>query len=108
MGVYKTGPWLLGTLIGQYWSVAGDSSRPDVSAGYIQPFVNYDLPDGWYLTTSPLMTVNWNGKSGEQWRVAVGVGAGKVLSIGRQRMNTRLVAYYNAVRPDLTADWTLQ
>jgi len=108
VGVYKRGPWLLGTLIGQYWSVAGDSDRPDVSTGYIQPFVNYNLPDGWYLTTSPLMTVDWDGESGDKWRVPVGAGAGKVFSIGAQRMNTRLVAYYNAVRPDRTADWTLQ
>jgi peptide/nickel transport system permease protein len=24
-----------------------------------QPFLNYNLSEGWYLTTSPLMTANW-------------------------------------------------
>lgn len=108
VGVYKNGPWLLGTLIGQYWSVAGKSSRPEVSAGYVQPFVNYNLPDGWYLSTSPLMSVNWKASSGDKWRVPVGAGVGKVFNIGSQAINTRLAAYYNPVRPSLTADWTLQ
>lgn len=108
VGVYKTGPWLLGTLVGQYWSVAGKSSRSDVSAGYIQPFANYNLPDGWYLATSRLMSVNWKAQSGEKWRVPVGAGIGKVFSIGSQQINTRLAGYYNPVRPALTADWSLQ
>jgi hypothetical protein len=108
VAVYKTGPWMLGSLIGQYWSVAGKSSRPDVSTGYLQPFVNYNLPESWYLTTSPMITVNWDGKDGDKWRVPVGAGLGKVFGIGSQRFNTRLVAYYNAVRPARTADWTLQ
>jgi hypothetical protein len=79
-----------------------------VSTGYVQPFVNYNLPDGWYLSSSPLITVNWDGRDGDKWKVPVGAGAGRVFSIGPQRMNTRLAAYYNPVRPDLTADWTLQ
>jgi hypothetical protein len=108
VGVYANAPWMLGTLIGQYWSFAGKSSRPDISTGYIQPFVNYNLPEGWYLTTSPMMTVNWKASSGNKWRVPVGGGLGKIFSIGPQKMNTRLVAYYNPVRPDLTADWSIQ
>ena len=55
-----------------------------------------------------MVTVNWKGRSGEKWRVPVGGGVGKIFSIGPQQMNTRLVAYYFPVRPDLTADWSLQ
>jgi hypothetical protein len=108
VGVYANSPWMLGGLIGQYWSVAGKSSRPDISTGYIQPFVNYNLPESWYLTTSPMLTVNWKGSSGNKWRVPVGGGLGKIFSIGPQKINTRFVAYYNPVRPRATADWSLQ
>jgi hypothetical protein len=39
----------------------------------LQPFENYDLPEGWYLTTSPLMTANWEAKGENRWTVPVGV-----------------------------------
>jgi hypothetical protein len=40
-------PSVVGTLIRQIWSFAGDDGRQDVSQLLIQPFVNYNLPDGW-------------------------------------------------------------
>jgi len=108
VAVYKTGPWMLGTLVGQLWSFAGQSSRPDVSTFYVQPFVNYNLPDGWYLTSSPLMRANWKADSGQKWTVPLGGGVGKIFNIGSQAMNTRIVANYVVERPDKTADWTIQ
>jgi len=39
-------PWVIGTLARQLWSVAGPSSRPDVSQFPLQPFINYNMPDG--------------------------------------------------------------
>ena len=44
------GPWVVGALINQQWSVAGWGHK-DVNSMLIQPFVNYNLPDGWYLTS---------------------------------------------------------
>ncbi len=85
-----------------------DDDRRDVSTFYVQPFVNYNLPRGWYLTSSPLVSANWKAKSGEEWRVPVGGGAGKVFCIGSQNINTRLVAYYNVERPTRSADWSIQ
>ena len=38
------GPWVLGALINNVWSFAGDSDRKDVNQMLIQPFVNYNLP----------------------------------------------------------------
>ncbi len=42
------GPWVVGALANQQWSFAGDSDRQEVSQTLIQPFINYNLPDGWY------------------------------------------------------------
>ena len=108
VGLYQTGPWLFGGLVGQFWSFAGDDDRRDVSSFYIQPFLNYNLPQGWYLTSSPLISANWKAKSGQKWRVPVGAGVGKVFRIGSQNINTRLVAYYNVERPTGSADWSIQ
>ena len=42
-------PWVIGTLVRQLWSVAGPSDRPNVSQLLLQPFVNYNMAEGWYL-----------------------------------------------------------
>jgi len=106
--VYQTGSWLFGSLVGQMWSFAGDSGRGNVSFGYLQPFLNYNLPRGWYLTSSPMMSANWEAGSDNKLTIPVGGGIGKVFSLGDQRVNTRLVSYYNAERSRGSADWTLQ
>jgi hypothetical protein len=46
------GPWVFGALANQQWSFAGWGDQ-DVSQMLIQPFVNYNLPDGWYLCRAP-------------------------------------------------------
>jgi hypothetical protein len=52
------------------------SAIKDVSQMVIQPFVNYNLPDGWYLSSVPLITANWEASSGNTWTVPVGGGGG--------------------------------
>ncbi|MEE8626147.1 MAG: hypothetical protein V3T19_12465, partial [Acidiferrobacterales bacterium] len=71
------GPWLFGALINNVWSFAGDDDRDDVNAMLVQPFVNYNLPNGWYLVSSPIITANWEAASGNTWLVPLGGGVGK-------------------------------
>ena len=59
----QPGPWVIGSLVRQLWSFAGDSDRQDVSQLLIQPFVNYNMADGWYLSSSPIITANWEADS---------------------------------------------
>ncbi len=58
-----------GFLINNLWSYAGESGRADVNAMTLQPFFNYNLPKGWYLTTSPIITANWEAPSDERWTI---------------------------------------
>ncbi len=81
------GPWVYGTLVNNVWSFAGDDSRGDVNMLTVQYFVNYNLPDGWYLVTSPIITSNWEADSGNKWTVPFGGGFGKITRIGRQPVN---------------------
>jgi hypothetical protein len=39
-----------------------------------QPFINYSLPKGWYLTFSPIITANWKAAGADQWTVPLGLG----------------------------------
>lgn len=103
-----SGPWVLGALVNNTWSYAGDSSRSNVSLLFTQPIINYNLPKGWYLNSIPFITSNWEAPSGEQWTVPLGGGIGKVQRIGKIPFNFQLGAYWNAVKPDTGADWQLR
>jgi len=108
VGLTMQGPWVAGVLLSDLASVAGDSDRKDVHQMVIQPFVNYNLPKGWYLTTSPLATANWKASSGQKWTVPLGGGFGRVFHVGHQAMNAQLQAFGNAAHPDGAADWSLR
>jgi hypothetical protein len=107
VGLVMHGPWVVGALINQQWSVAGWGHK-DVNSMLIQPFINYNLPHGWYITSSPIMTGDWTARASDQWTVPVGGGAGKLFRLGKLPINTSLDAYYNADRPKDAAQWQLR
>lgn len=106
--VYVDGPWLNGLLISHLWSFAGSSSREDVSLTQIELQFSYQFSNGWYIDTNPTMTYDWKAPSNQGWTIPVGLDVGKVFKIGNQGMSLQLGAYYNAKKPDGTADWFLQ
>jgi hypothetical protein len=108
VGLVTSGPIVTGALVSQLWSYAGDDARQDVSLMTIQPFFNYNFDQGWYVTTSPVITANWQSEPSEQWTVPIGGGFGRVFNLGRQPVNLSLSAYWNAVKPEGAADWTLR
>ena len=95
----------MGLLVRHLWSVAGEDNRADVNQSLIEPFVNYNLPQGWYLITDLIITANWDAPSGQRWTLPLGGGAGKLFTIGKQAMNARVEAYYNIENPDSAPDW---
>ena len=94
-----------GMLARHLGSFAGDSDRDDVSQSLIEPFVNYNLPNGWYLISDIIITANWDLDSSDIWTVPLGGGVGKLFKIGNQAMNARAEAYYNVSKPDNAPDW---
>jgi len=97
----------VGLLGRQLWSFAGDSDRKKVSQALIEPFINYNLKDGWFLISDMVATANWKASSGNEWTIPVGGGVGRVFKIGGQAINSRLEGYYNVVTPDGAPTWTL-
>jgi hypothetical protein len=102
------GPWLIGALATDVASVSGDSYRKNVHQMLVQPFINYNFPRGWYLTSSPIITADWKAPGSEQWTVPLGGGGGRAFRLGRQAMNVQMQAFGNVVRPHDAADWTLR
>ena len=108
VGLYQVGNLSVGMLAGHIWSFAGTSKRGDVNLTYLQPFVSYSLVNGWYLTTSPIISANWEADSGQEWTVPLGAGIGRIFALGNQRMNAKLSAYYNTKRPKGGANTQIQ
>jgi hypothetical protein len=102
------GKWVVGALVQNVWSFAGDSDAQDVNKFLFQYFVNYNLESGWYLTSTPIMTANWEASSGNEWTVPLGGGFGRMVKFGKQPVDFKLQAFVNAVKPDMGPDWSLQ
>jgi len=105
VGLTIQGPWVAGLLVSNVWSFAGQSDRADVNFFLAQYFVNYNMNEGWYLVSAPIITSNKQASSGNQWIVPFGGGFGKIFRIGKQPMNFNTQAFYNAVKPDFGPDW---
>ena len=104
----KGDPWVYGVLLNNVWSVGSGNGQPSYNNGLIQPFLNYNLPDGTYLTTSPIVTIDWKADSSQQVTLPLGGGVGKIFHFGKLPVNAQISAYYNVVRPDNAANWQLR
>jgi len=67
-------PWVYGVLVNNIWSLSSDKQGGAYNNGLIQPFLNYNFEGGLYLTSGPILTVNWKADSGQQWTVPLGGG----------------------------------
>jgi len=101
------GKWVIGSLFSNVWSFAG-SGQQDVNFFTWQYFINYNMANGWYLTTAPIITANWEADSGNTWTVPFGGGVGKIFRIGKQSFNAQVSAYSNVEKPEFGADWQLR
>lgn len=101
-------PWVYGVLVNNIWSLSSSKQGGSYNNGLIQPFLNYNFKGGLYLTTSPILTVDWKADSGQRWVVPLGGGVGKIFHLGRLPVNTQLAGYYNVVHPDNGANWQLR
>ena len=108
VALFMDGPWVLGALANQQWSFAGWGDK-DVNALLIQPFVNYNLPHGWYLA-APRSSRRLLGQQRQSldrpcrrwWRQTWRVG-----KVGLP-VNTQIQAFYNAETPEFGPDWQLR
>jgi hypothetical protein len=51
-------PWVYGVLANNIWSLTSDKRGGAYNNGLIQPFVNYNFPDGCCLTSAPILASN--------------------------------------------------
>ena len=102
------GQWVYGALFNNVWSFAGDDNRADVNQMLLQPFVNLNMPGGWYLVSAPVITANWEADSDNTWTLPIGGGVGKIFRIGKLPVNGSIQGYYNVERPEYAGESTLR
>ena len=101
------GKWVVGALAQNMWSFAGPSDEPSVNKFIFQYFINYNLDNGWYLTSAPIMTADWTKDSSDQWTVPLGGGIGRLMRFGKQPVDFKLQAFGNVKKPDGGPDWSM-
>jgi hypothetical protein len=101
------GKWVIGALLTQLWSVAGIANRPNVDSFLTQPFVNYNLKDGWAVSTAPIITAAWTSPE-NKWAVPLGGGVTKTFKDGGQLMSLYAGYYTNVTRPLAAPQTTLR
>jgi hypothetical protein len=109
-GLTIQGPWVVGALANNIWvsSSSAGSDRRRVNELTVNPFINFNLPGGWYLSTSPVITADWTAKPNERWTVPLGGGAGRLFRIGGLPVNARVQLLSYVVRPTYTPSWLMQ
>jgi hypothetical protein len=97
--------WTYGMLLNHIWSVAGDGSRDDVSATFLQPFVTYTTKTFTTFGFNTETTYDWEN---EQGTVPLNWFVQQLVKIGKQPVAFQLGARYYAEKPEGGPDWGLR
>jgi len=102
--------WVIGAISNNQWSVGGAPGRPPVNFFTSEYFISYNIPggQGWYLTSSPTVTVNWTAAPGKQLTFPVGGGFGRVFKVGDQSIDASIQGFYHVIHPEGGPTWSLR
>jgi len=102
VGLVMPGPWVIGALVNNIWRIGGAAHGHVLNTFTLQPFINFNLPHAWAISTAPLITSDWSAVDDQRWTVPIGLGVSKVTRIVEQQLNLQL-QYYHAVKHPSTA-----
>jgi len=130
VALVQPGHWTFGTLINNVWSFAGSGRTPpfpsqllpcgycglpvgasstrDVNQMLLQYFINYNMKKGWYLAWQPIITANWEARSGDVWTLPFGGGLGRIMKFGNQPVNLQAQFFGNAKYPRFGSPWSMR
>ena len=106
---YLTKDFIVGVFPQQWWSFAGDSSRPDTSQMNLQPFAAWFFGEGWSIGYSGNILADWKAPSDNRWTVPIGVALGKVVKFGRLPVKLQIGGQYMPIHPNnVGQEWNIQ
>jgi len=91
--------WVIGVLVNNIWRIGGEAHGEVLNTFTLQPFINFNLPRAWAISTAPLITSNWSAPDDDRWTVPIGLGISKVTHIVEQPLNLELQYYHNVEHP---------
>jgi hypothetical protein len=92
-------------LANHIWSIAGDDSRADISATFLQPFFSHTTPSATTYTINTETSYDWIG---ENWLVPINLQVSQLTKLGRQPISIGAGARYYVVRPDGGPEWGIR
>ena len=97
--------WTYGVLANHLWSYAGTSSRAEVNATFLQPFVSFTTKK---QTTYGLNTESTYDWSNSQWTVPLNVSVSQLVKISGKPVQFSFGGRYYAEKPDNGPEWGLR
>jgi hypothetical protein len=97
--------WTVGALANHIWSVAGSNERDDISATYMQPFINYTWPTSVSVGLDLETTYNWVAN---EWTVPINATVSRVVKIGKQPNSLQAGVRYYVESPVGGPHWGLR
>jgi hypothetical protein len=102
----QTGPWTVGALMNQLWSVLIEEHRSSVSQMFVQPFIAYTTKTHTTFTLSSESTANWDATSADgKWTVPLIFQISQILKIGKQPISIQIGGKYYADSPRYGPNW---
>jgi len=105
----QTGPWTIGALMNQLWSVVIEEHRSSLSQMFLQPFLSYTTKTHTTFTLNTESTANWNNPPGDaKWTVPLNFQVSQILKIGKQPISIGVGGRYYADSPRYGPNWGLR
>ena len=97
--------WTFGMHVNHIWSYAGEDSRSDVSATFLNPFLSFTTKT---FTTYGLNTESTYDWSNSQWTVPINATVSQLVKIAGKPVQFQLGARYYAEKPKDGPEWGIR
>jgi hypothetical protein len=97
--------WTYGVLTNHLWSFAGENTRADVNATFLQPFLSYITKTKTTFGINTEASYDWNNT---QWSVPINLSVSQLFKIGGAPMQFSIGGRYYAEGPTGGPEWGLR
>jgi hypothetical protein len=101
VALVQTGPWTVGALASQTWSLEGNS----INQTFLQPFASYAFGKGQSISLNTESTYDWTM---EQWTVPINLTYQQIVKLGAQPVSLQIGGRYYAEKPAGGPVWGLR
>jgi hypothetical protein len=101
----QKGGLTLGMLANHIWSFAGSSTRQDVSATFVQPFVSFTTKKATTYGLNLETTYDWKH---DVWIVPMNLSIAQLVKLGKQPAQVGMAGRYYLASPTGGPDWGLR